>query len=116
MPIKGIFTGNNNHENFEERILALEKEVKRINTLDVTMKRFLRIEGKMNSFSKEKMDKNTSLPKETQPRKETGQKDFLDKAIMEQVKQLVSVEVKRHIHGWDNLQEQMSQVNEELSD
>lgn len=66
MPIKGIFTQSKNHDDLEQRIALLEKEIKRINALEVNMKRFLKLEGKLHTISY-LPEKNIHQKKESPP-------------------------------------------------
>ncbi|PFA69245.1 hypothetical protein CN378_05060 [Bacillus sp. AFS015802] len=112
MPIKGIFTGNDKHDNTQERIHQLEKEVKRINSLDVNMKRFLSMEGKLRTLMH-----GNNAPKSKPVKPEPGwEREDSQPDILKQVKSLISYEVNQQIKKWDNHQKQLQSLQNEIID
>src|SRR4051794_10208980 len=62
MPIKGLFQGNEKDSDLvelHEKIEALEKQVKKINTLEVYMQHFLKVEERLGLMKlNEKLNKD----------------------------------------------------------
>ncbi|RIW34684.1 hypothetical protein D3H55_09220 [Bacillus salacetis] len=110
MPIRGIFTGNSKHDDIPQRIHSLESEVKRINSLDVTMKRFKAIEGRLHSM----LNNQTSGVKRSAERKSAHESQDLHKDLLKQVKSMISFEVAQHIRKWDNQYAQLQTLEKEV--
>ncbi|WP_421385182.1 hypothetical protein ACOJQI_10580 [Bacillus salacetis] len=112
MPIKGIFAGNDKHDDVQERILKLEKEVKRINSLDVAMKRFLSMEGKLRTVMQ-----GGSLPKPKPVKPDPGwDREVLQTDILMQVRILINDELNQQFKKWDNHQKQLKSLQDEMID
>lgn len=110
MSIKGIFTGHDKHDNIQERIHQLEKEVKRINSLDVSMKRFLSMEGKLRTLMH---GYNAPKSKPAKPEPDWERED-LHPDILKQVKNLISYEVNQQFKKRDNYQKQLQSLENEI--
>jgi acid stress-induced BolA-like protein IbaG/YrbA len=112
MPIKGIFAGNDKHDDIHQRIQNLEKEIKRINSLDVTMKRFLNIEGKLHALMLEQ-NKPISRPAHSDSMRD---RNNLQPDIFKQVKDLVAHEMNQHLKKGDNHHKKVQAIQNELAD
>jgi hypothetical protein len=118
MPIKGIFTRKENHENFESRIFMIEQKVKRINSLEVDMKRFLKMESRLQTLLLKRVESGHSNKPEGSPKNGTGQsrrEAVIDESrIHSIVENMVAQEMARRFQEWDKHREQMMLFENEL--
>ncbi|WP_053365909.1 hypothetical protein [Bacillus sp. FJAT-27245] len=109
MSLKGLFTNNEENDAINGRIAELEKSVRKINTLDVHLKRFLQWERDVAPLLKKK--EQAGPPKESVKEWQNRDEKELDKSI----RQIVSRELQpfldeiRRLNGLiDNLEEARS--------
>ncbi|WP_010283716.1 hypothetical protein [Bacillus timonensis] len=111
MPFKRNVHKENNQVALEKRIEKLEREFKRINTLEVTMKRFLKMESNFLAFSTMSALEESAAKGKKEKQYHSIPDDFEAKIIATVEKRLRA----QWFHDLDKLKEQLDSITHDIS-